>query len=173
MHKIKIFSEEKQSTFDDVITIIDTVCEEKIRSIISTYDGSFQDLVIRLYSERFGELEFFPWSENYFDQNDPDTYCTGIQISATFFFCAGEIDGITVGGHRYVTLCLSGSHSISKLRMDGGLLHIKGPANFSNTSMEYSSGKSFYIDVLQSRYDENPEDFNVSDYFEVDNQKGD
>ena len=173
MNKIKIFSEEKQSTFDDVITIIDTVCEEKIRSIVSTYDGSFQDLVIRLYSKRFGDLEFFPWSENYFDQNNPNTYCTGMEIYASFFFRAGEIDGLSVGGYRNVSLRLSGSHSISNLRMDGGLLHIKRPVNFSSISMGYSSGESVYIDVLQRRYDENPEKFNASDYFEVYNQKGD
>ena len=39
MNKIQYFSEEKKVTFDDVLAIIDNVCEDKIRSIISVSDG--------------------------------------------------------------------------------------------------------------------------------------
>ena len=48
MSKAQNFSKNEKITFDDVLAIIDNVCEDKIRSIISTADGSIHELARKL-----------------------------------------------------------------------------------------------------------------------------
>ena len=120
MNKIQYFSEEKKVTFDDVLAIIDNVCEDKIRSIISASDGNIHEIARQLYANKFGSIAFYPWSENGFNQDDPATYCTGLEIETTFYFNEGEIDGIKLNGSRLVTIWASETGFIHRIQMDGG-----------------------------------------------------
>lgn len=161
MNKIKDISEEKKVTFDDVLAIIDNVCEDKIRSIISASDGNIHEIARQLYANKFGDLVFYPWSENGFNQDDPATYCTGLEIETTFYFNAGEIEDIKLNGTRLVTMWVSESGFLHNIRIGGGVL-------FSGDYPDLS----LYIPKLKARFEGNPELFVASDFLEIDSQRG-
>ena len=94
MSKAQNFSKNEKITFDDVLAIIDNVCEDKIRSIISTADGSIHELARKLYTNKFGDVVFYPWSHKPFNEYDPESYCTGLEIEATFYFNPDEIKNL-------------------------------------------------------------------------------
>ena len=161
MNKIKDFSDEKKVTFDDVLAIIDNVCEDKIRSIISASDGNIHEIARQLYANKFGSIAFYPWSENGFNQDDPATYCTGLEIETTFYFNEGEIDGIKLNGSRLVTIWMSETGFIHRIQMDGGEFVSLGHPN-----------SPLYISKLKERYKANPDLFVASDFLEIDSQRG-
>ncbi len=155
MNKIQDFSEKKQVTFDDVLKLIDTVCEDKIRSIISASGGDIPEIARDFYANNFGDIVFYPWSRVGFDEDDPETYCDGLEIEATFFFNADDIDGIKMNGTRLVTIWVTEGGFLEDLKLDGGKLYLKGRSNT-------------YLDIsrLKEQYAKNPELFVVSDYIE-------
>lgn len=161
MCKNQVFSEEKQVTFDDVLAIIDNVCKAKVRSIISASDGNIHEIARQLYANKFGDLVFYPWCEKRFNEDDPATYCTGLEIETTFFFNAGEIDDIKVNGSRLVTMWVSKSGLIHGIRMEGGEFFFVGHPD-----------SPLYVSKLKERYKANPELFAVSDFLEIDNKRG-
>lgn len=161
MSKAQNFSKKEKTKFDDVLAIIDNIGEEKIRSIISTSDGSIHEIARQLYTNKFSELVFYPWSHKPFNEYDPESYCTGLEIEATFYFNSDEIENLRVNGTRYVTIWLLENGTVQKIRIDGGELWRDGQPD-----------ETLYINKLKERYETNPELFAVSDFFEVDNQKG-
>ena len=161
MSKAQNFSKNEKITFDDVLAIIDNVCEDKIRSIISAADGNIHELARKLYTNKFGDVVFYPWSHKPFNEYDPESYCTGLEIEATFYFNSDEIENLKLNGTRFVTIWLLENGTVQKIRIDGGEFWHDG-----------QSDKTIYINRLKEHYETNPELFEASEFFEADNQKG-
>ena len=84
-----------------------------------------------------------------------------MEIEATFYFNSDEIENLKLNGTRFVTIWLLENGTVQKIRIDGGEFWHDG-----------QSDKTIYINRLKEHYETNPELFEASDFFEVDNQKG-
>ena len=76
-------------------------------------------------------------------------------------FNSDEIENLKLNGTRFVTIWLLENGTVQKIRIDGGGFWHDG-----------QSDKTIYINRLKEHYETNPELFEASDFFEVDNQKG-
>ena len=141
-------------TFDDVLNIIYDECYKKVCNIIVTTEGDFYKMARQLYANGFGNLEFYPWSVEDFDPDDPSTYCTGIDFDATFHFNPDRIDGIK----------MDGTLSLTVQALEGGI-----PYNIEFICGDFSQPKGSDISFteLKKKYKRNPELFKVTDYFKI------
>lgn len=135
----------RETTFDDILTVITQTCEAKVRRAVQNSDHRIESIIEKLIAEKCGYAYSVITSDGAGDRLDRSV------VFGTRFE-QGELEGLSV-----VVACLviveSRKEDLDTVLLDRGSIRFK-----SNPEREYD------FETLKTLYAVRPEAFNVRDF---------